>query len=212
MRVELPELLSVLSHELRGPLGILQGYLRLMQRQRPAGEADAPILAAMLEATGRLTAIGRQADQIRAWCGPQRHDVAIDVPARDLAEASAGASGGLLGPTGGARTCDAPVRVFDRDAVAAALAALALRVSREHGGADVALDVTTASDHVTFTLLPGPGDTTAGTPVTVGFDGGGQGLSLVLASYVLDGHGATASPAHPPGAVQVRFIRGGTFA
>jgi signal transduction histidine kinase len=213
MRVELPELLSVLSHELRGPLGILQGYLRLMQRQRPAGDPDTTILTAMLEATGRLAAIGRQVDNLREWCGPSVPDVAMDVPARDLAEAAARAAGGALVLTEGARACDSPLRLFDRDGVAAALVALSVHVSRERGEREVTLDAAADDDgdHVMFTVTPAPdGPAPEAPPPAVAFDSGGQGLSLVIASYVLDRHGAVATPADPPGAVQVRFVRGRT--
>jgi signal transduction histidine kinase len=214
MRVELPELLSVLSHELRGPLGILQGYLRLMQRQRSAGDPEMPILTAMVDATGRLGTIGRQVDQLREWCGTRKPEAATDVAARDIADAVAQASNGALIPTDRARSCDAPLHVFDRDAVVAALLALGVLVSRERGEREVTLDASADGDQVTVTLLPAPGGTARDTrPATVAFDSGGQGLSLVVASYVLDRQGATTmAPADAPGAVQVRFIRGRTSA
>jgi signal transduction histidine kinase len=50
MRVELPSLLSVLAHELRSPLRVLQGYLGLMLRQREAGHPDVQMLVALLDA------------------------------------------------------------------------------------------------------------------------------------------------------------------
>jgi hypothetical protein len=215
MRVELPQLLSVLSHELRGPLGILQGYLRLMQRQRSPGDPETTILAAMLEATGRLAAIGRQVDSLRASCGPLAAETATTIAACDLAESAVrGADGGLT-LTEGARACDAPLVVFAPDAVASALVALGVLVSRERGERDVTLDVAapTESDDVTFTVIPAPGGTTRAAPLSsVAFDSGGQGLSLVVASYVLEREGATAEPADPPGAIQVRFSRGRTSA
>ena len=213
MRVELPELLSVLSHELRGPLGIVQGYLRLIQRQRSPGDPDAPIITAMLEATGRLAAIGRQAADLRAWCGPHPADTATDVAARELAATAVRASDGLLAVTAGADACEAIVRVLDLDAVAAALAALGVLVSRERGARDVSLDVAGAADHVTFTVIPAPGGAGPAMPSSaVVFDRGGQGLSLVVASYVLDAHGPVVAPADPPGSIQVRFARGRTTA
>jgi hypothetical protein len=213
MRVELPDLLSVLSHELRGPLGIVQGYLRLMQRQRPPGDPDAPIITAMLDATGRLATIGRQAADLRAWCRPHPVDAMTDVAANDLAAAAVQASSGVLVMTTGAEVCDAPVRVLDVDAVAAALVALGVLVSRERGERDVSLDVASAADHVTFTVIPAPGGAGPATPPSaVAFDRGGQGLSLVVASYVLDAHGAVVARADPPGSIQVHLTRGRTIA
>src|SRR5690606_2028831 len=67
MRVELPRLLSVLRHELRIPLSVLQGYLRLMLQQGGTDDANRRMLQAMLDATGRLTAIGRQAADLASW-------------------------------------------------------------------------------------------------------------------------------------------------
>jgi hypothetical protein len=109
--------------------------------------------------------------------------------------------------------CDAPVRVLDVDAVAAALVALGVLVSRERGERDVSLDVASAADHVTFTVIPPPGGAGPATPPSaVAFDRGGQGLSLVVASYVLDAHGAVVARADPPGSIQVHLTRGRTIA
>ena len=51
-------MLRVLSHELRGPLGVMQGYLRLLLTRRADDAADVRMLTAILDASGRITAIG----------------------------------------------------------------------------------------------------------------------------------------------------------
>ena len=59
MPVPLPRMCSVLAHEIRTPLSVLQGYIRLLQRQREPGHPEHAMLEAMLSATGQITAIAR---------------------------------------------------------------------------------------------------------------------------------------------------------
>ena len=209
MRVELAKLLSVLAHELRGPLSVIQGYLRLMLKQRDASHAETPMIRAMLDATGRLAAVGRQASDVALWMSPAPATEAIALAA--LAEKAAS-----LVPSGGATvhlddfTGRVAVSTSNADALAAALAAMADLTARDMGG-PVEIRANSAGDRQTITvqMLPvTPAATEAermalpvhsSRPVTLAFDRGGFGLSLVLASYVLEAHGAEVRTGSTPG-------------
>jgi hypothetical protein len=223
MRVELPRLLSVLAHEVRGPLSVIQGYLRLMLKQRDPAHAETTMIRAMLDASGRLAAIGRQASEMALWIGPA-------PPAGEVALAALAEKAASLVPSGGAsiRIDEATgreiIRASDADALAAALATLAELTARDTGG-PIELSARAAGGRhaVTFLMTPaghaasprdgepgparGAGDD--GRRVALAFDRGGFGLSLVLASYVLDAHGAVARADDARGGVEVELQKAG---
>lgn len=217
MRVELPRLLSVFAHELRGPLSVIQGYLRLMLRQRDDSHTETPMIRAMLDATGRLATLARQASDVAVWCNPNPPTGEVTVAA--LAEKTA-----ALVPSGAASVTlddhaglDA-VRTSDQEALAAALAALAESAARETGGrVNLSSRSVNGQRTVAFVVSPAGATTAPGTdpavssprPATVAFDRGGFGLSLVLASYVLDAHGADVLAADAAGTVEVRLQKAG---
>lgn len=53
----LPALLSLASHELRGPTGVVRGYLRLLEQDASLGERPRRVMAEMTRATDRLAAL-----------------------------------------------------------------------------------------------------------------------------------------------------------
>src|SRR5688572_29725877 len=62
---ELPRLLSLLSHELRGPLGVVRGYLKLLeQRGTELSEQHLRAITAALRATDRAAAVLDQASKL----------------------------------------------------------------------------------------------------------------------------------------------------
>ncbi len=209
-----------MAHELRGPLSVIQGYLRLMLKQRDSTHAETPMIRAMLDASGRLAALGRQASDVALWANPAAR--ADRVPIAALADKTA-----ALVPSGSAVVqIDAEaggesVSTSDPEALAAALAALAELTARDTGGR-VALSArsTTESRTVTVVLtpteVPAPeagddisGAAAASRPLTIAFDRGGFGLSLVLASYVLDAHGADVRTAEAGTRVEVQLQKAG---
>lgn len=212
----------MLAHELRGPLSVIQGYLRLMLNQRDSSHAETPMIRAMLDATGRLAALGRQASDVAIWTNHAADAGAVDLAA--LADKTA-----KLVPSGGTSVHlehdigREAVSTSDPGALAAALAALAELAARDTGGR-VELSARSATDPhvVTVVLTPadvpgheptgdGPQGAAAATsrPLTIAFDRGGFGLSLVLASYVLDAHGADVRTADSGKRVEVQLQKAG---
>ena len=213
----------MLAHELRGPLSVIQGYLRLMLNQRDSSHAETPMIRAMLDATGRLAALGRQASDVAIWTNHAADAGKVDLAA--LADKTA-----RLVPSGSTSVHldhdvgREAVSTSDPDALAAALAALAELAARDTGGR-VELSARSATDPhiVTVVLTPagvpgleptgdGPhGAEAAATsrPLTIAFDRGGFGLSLVLASYVLDAHGADVRTADSGKRVEVQLQKAG---
>lgn len=53
----LPTLLSLACHELRGPAGVLRGYLRLLEQDATLGERPRRVMSEMSRATDRLSAL-----------------------------------------------------------------------------------------------------------------------------------------------------------
>ena len=209
MRVGLPQLLIVLSHELRGPASVLQGYLRLLHRQKGPGGTDPAIIEAMQTATGRITAIGQDASALAHWldtsAGPQ-----APVVVRTVADLLSSVASRLAESTpieSAPHPADAAVRTRDLNLLARALAEVAQAVSRAHDG-EVTLHARTHDDALVMTVAPvtasrsEAGGTVETSPLA--FDSGGMGLGLILASYVLDDHDATVVT-QSTGGVEVRL-------
>ncbi len=53
----LPTLLSLASHELRGPTGVVRGYLRLLEQDPALGERPRRVITELTRATDRLVAL-----------------------------------------------------------------------------------------------------------------------------------------------------------
>jgi signal transduction histidine kinase len=204
MRVELGKLLTVLAHELRGPLGVIQGYLRLMLQRHPE-DPDAQMIKAMLDATGRLSRVGRQAADLATWTDGAARTVA-SLTLDDLAQRMAATlppdraslSLGEAGPT--------TIETVDAAALAAALAAVVESIARDTGGAVVVAPVATDARHVRLAVRAAdPAAGTAATARPFSFERGGAGLALVLASFVLDAHAAEVTGPDESGAVVIHL-------
>jgi K+-sensing histidine kinase KdpD len=209
MPVELPDLLSVLAHELRSPLSVLQGYIRLLQRDRMPGDPETNMLASMLDSTGRLAAIGRQASDLAVFLkSPASAGRQVTVEAL-VAEIARRVSSGVTIEPCGDSAAEATIATSHDELLAGAISALTDLVMRDSGEKAAVVAVCASDADVRVTIAPGtePGQATvdaAGGGTCVAFDRGGLGLSLVVASYVLEAHGARTT-AHGGGRIVVHL-------
>ncbi len=210
MRVELPQLLTVLAHEVRTPLGILQGYIRLLQRRPGLADADAAMLQAMLDATGRIASIGRDAASLAGWLesaalplrpvalSALRAEIARHVP-ETLTIHDAGTAG------------TSHVLSNDLARLASAIVTVAQVVARGAGTSALTLEATACADPpvARLTLRPAgldtPPDARADARAEpLAFDQGGMGLALVSASCVFDAHGARVTTTDGTATIELR--------
>jgi hypothetical protein len=206
---------SVLAHELRSPLSVLQGYIRLLQRQREAGHPEIPMLEAMLDATGRLTTIARQASDLGNWLAAVEARPLGSVPVAAVTDALAerlrNASPTIaLVPS---PSTSLALRA-DPAVLAGAILALAESMHRDDESAviEISLIDPGPGGSVAFAIGPAasaPGSTTSPnrptSPREPSFDRGGAGLALPPPAHVLDQHRASIETAAAPGHVVIRF-------
>lgn len=222
MPVPLPRMCSVLAHELRSPLSVLQGYIRLLQRQRPADHPDMVMLEAMLEATGRLTNIARQASDLGNWLANAESRPWEAIPVTQITDALAQRL----------RTSDPSITLLpvppaaaairlraDASAIADALLAVAESAHRDDESATIEIRAIVPSDEpgATFTLTPVPSADRVSTfrngsaaRRAAAFDRGGAGLALITASYVFDVHGASVAEHGAAESIVIQFPHSGS--
>jgi signal transduction histidine kinase len=198
MRVELPKALSILAHEVRGSLGVIQGYLRMLRDGVADPALSARMWQAMQDATSRIAAITREASELAAWTDGRRPETSerlgVEALVRQVAERA--------GP-GDRVAIDVPaalaeVQVTSRPAgmMAAALAAVLAAARREAPAATFGVRAQRYEGDVVLLMAPLErleDESSTGAPFA--FDGGGAGLALVLASHVLEAHGTTVTTA-----------------
>ena len=74
MTVDVNDILHVLAHELRTPVGIAHGYVRLLLENDFPSEADRRrALEQMQKALGRLSDLSQETTSLAAWYEQDRH-------------------------------------------------------------------------------------------------------------------------------------------
>jgi hypothetical protein len=197
MRVEVNDILHVLAHELRTPVGIAHGYVRLLLDERLPSDADRKrALEQMQKALGRLTDLSHETTSLAAWYEQDREQQQC-IDARVLIGCVADADYDWPVTVDTANLPDGVlVRTPDGDALARALIGLVRATARELRG--TTCDVVAGVDAAHFdmfvgpeekleALRRGPTDPDAG---PVALERGGLGLALVHAAIVLDAHAA----------------------
>lgn len=197
MPVDINNILHVLAHELRTPVGIAHGYVRLLLEERLHQETDRRrALEQMQKALGRLSDLSHESTALAAWY-EQDHTASRAVNARALLDQIAGAD--YEWPVTVDVTAlpeDCAVKTSDEASLARALIGMVRATARELRG--TTCDVTARRVNGCFELLTGPEELLSALgagPLApeagpVALERGGLGLALVHAAIVLDAHGA----------------------
>jgi signal transduction histidine kinase len=198
MSVEIGDVLHVLAHELRTPVGIAHGYVRLLLEDRLAAESDRRrALEQLQKALGRLSDLSHDTSALANWYERDESDPAL-VETRALLDEvmntnfSSPVDFDVTGVAGGTHLVTS-----DRAQLERALVDIVRATARELRGAPCRVIASTRGGE--FQLLVGrstelealgAGPGTSGTgPVAV--DRGGLGLSLVYATVVLEANRGT---------------------
>ena len=198
MPVEINDILHVLAHELRTPVGIAHGYVRLLLEDRISEAPDRKrALEQVQKALARLTALSNETTALAAWHEQDAVPNDRRAGARAVIDRVTGAD--YQSPV----TVDAPavgdsamIRTPDVQALGNALVDVVRATAREIRGEACAVSFRVHGNGLE--LLAGPSERLA--QLSVGPDGpdagplalerGGLGLTLVHAAVVLDAHGA----------------------
>jgi nitrogen-specific signal transduction histidine kinase len=196
MPVEINDILHVLAHELRTPVGIAHGYVRLLLEDRlPDGSERRRALEQTQKALSRLTELSHEATALASHYEQDRNGEQT-IAVRDLGQQVAEADFEFDVSIEMANVGEGWLRTMNSDALLQALIAVVRATARELRGD--ACSVAMRSDLQTFELLAGPPQhlaALAGGPTSTDsgpliLERGGLGLSLVHAAVVLDAHGA----------------------
>lgn len=199
-----PRLLAHLSHELRGPLGVIRGYLRLLEQGAPAlSEGQQKAIRAALHASDRTLALTDEASELsrllRGEIALRRSRVpfsallhatvqAVELPEDPLVD--------LDVPEG-----SAAIVSVDEKRVRAALAALIVSVVRAQarpGTVQLTAVAHKAGGKRTVRLVAAPLTISRLRTRELPFDTakGGQGLQAALAVALIEAHGGTVRERH----------------
>jgi hypothetical protein len=197
MPVEIHDILHVLAHELRTPVGIAQGYVRLLLDDRLPHEADRRrALEQTQKALGRLGELSSETTALASWYDEGR-GACTHAGARTLLERVAAATYESPVTVDAGNVSDAmTVRTSDPDMLASAMVSIVRATARELRGQPCA--VTARLDGGRFEMLTGVAEQltalragpTAPGAGPIALERGGLGLALVQAAIVLDAHGA----------------------
>lgn len=196
MSVDISDILHVLAHELRTPVGIAHGYVRLLLEDRLPEDADRRrALEQMQKALGRLSDLSRQSTALASWYERDGQPTTAIAAARLLARVAQACDGSITVETAEVDE-EATVRTLDAAGLADAIANLVRATARELRGNPCRvcarvdrgrLEVLAGAPDLLPALAAGPGAPEA-SPLAL--ERGGLGLALVHAAVVLDAHGA----------------------
>jgi hypothetical protein len=197
MSVDINDILHVLAHELRTPVGIAHGYVRLLLEERLTQESDRRrALEQMQKALGRLSDLSHESTALASWY-EQDHSEAAHVDARALVDRVADTNFDFpVTIETGEVPAGALVKTSDEESLARALIGIVRATARELRG--TTCDVVARVVDGRFEMLTGPEEMlpvlgrgpTAADAGPVALERGGLGLALVHAAIVLDAHGA----------------------
>lgn len=196
--------LSLLSHELRSPLGVVRGYLRLLnQHQSELSEPHRQAVAAALKATDRCVDLLAQASGLaQIW----RRETPVARQPLALADllaplpATVRTTAGQRLPLAIDTVPDAPLS-GDRALLQAALASLIAAVHRAQPD-EVTVQVTCrvagrdSRSGVAIEMSPRDQPMETASEMPLDLRRGGLGLELPMAAAIVDAHGGTITERH----------------
>jgi signal transduction histidine kinase len=197
MAVEINDILHVLAHELRTPVGIAHGYVRLLLDDRLPQETERRrALEQMQKALGRLSDLSHETTSLASWYEQDlNHTQAVD--ARAIAQRVAEADYDFPVTVEISDVSEGTsIRTTNSGALERALIGIVRATARELRG--TTCDVIARTGDARFELLAGPEDlidTLRAGPSSpdaspLALERGGLGLTLVHAAIVLDAHHA----------------------
>ena len=188
----LPTLLSLASHELRGPTGVMRGYLRLLEQDPTLGERPRRVMTEMTRATDRLAALLDELSELAhlkdgriklTWRSMSLRSVlnqavqAVELPENVEMDLD------VVAPA------DVRMRV-DEARLRAAFCTLIVTLARAQGGSS-SLDLRLSRGRTSAQVVVQPRSLGRGTVVAqpVDFKRGGTGMQLPIADAVVQAHG-----------------------
>lgn len=195
MPVEISDILHVLAHELRTPVGIAHGYVRLLLEDRLPGEADRRrALEQMQKALARLSDLSHETTALAAW-----YELPSDAnlsEARAIIEGVRAASYEFPVDFNTSAVTNETIHTRDAARLTSALADIVRATARELRGQPCAVSMRVQDRRLELLagrpadvagLAAGPRAADSGPLI---LERGGLGLALVHAAVVLDAHGA----------------------
>lgn len=198
MPVDISDILHVLAHELRTPVGIAHGYVRLLLEDRLPQESDRRrALEQMQKALGRLTELSHESSRLAAWYERDGKDERLMPAAEIMSRVHELAHDFPVSVDRSRVPAGAGIRTDDGDRLVTAIISLVHATARELRGQPCSVTAS-VSEGRWLDVLVGPPDRLAalgaarGTAVAtaMALERGGLGLALVHAALVLDAHGA----------------------
>jgi signal transduction histidine kinase len=195
--VEINDILHVLAHELRTPVGIAHGYVRLLLDDRLPQETERRrALEQMQKALARLSDLSHETTSLASWYEQDPNQV-LAVDAKALAQCVADADYDFPVTVEISDVRDgAAIGTTSRGALERALIGMVRATARELRGMtcdviartfDSRFELLAGPEELIETLRAGPSSPGAG---SIALERGGLGLALVHAAIVLDAHGA----------------------
>jgi K+-sensing histidine kinase KdpD len=192
---------KVLAHEIRSPVGVIVGYVRMLGSGRLDATATTEALQQIDRAADRLAQLGRQASDLASWLEPRigfsGDMLPLEILIGDAMKTVASAD--RVDVVRAPDTEALRVHVSDRRALSAAVATFITATLREVDSPDDHVSVATRRDPRTggcdvligrsaqlddLDALPDVNDATS-----LDLDRGGLGLQMLLSAAILDAHG-----------------------
>jgi signal transduction histidine kinase len=201
MRIDVPVTLRLLSHELRTPVGVIQGYLKMLVDGRVDDQTRPKVIAQLQQAAGRVAVLSQQASDLSHWVSGAAARNHQDVTVAQLVEEISQRVPATvqlardMPPDVGATILPAS------DLPALVEAGLALVTAMTRTRATVTLRARSAADGEVDLLVTVPDAKIEASAVTrpIDLDESGVGLSLLLACAMVESHrGRLWQMANPP--------------